>query len=98
MLDTPVVRRYRTNGPDVEAVRFVPLNQREVADWCHGELTVLTKEDEPNRPELVISMKTMDGEFFVHLGDYVVKADDYGFFPCNESKFDSLYEVIQDVS
>ena len=50
MLDTPVVRRYRTNGPDVEAVRFVPLNQREVADWCHGELTVLTKDDEPNMP------------------------------------------------
>jgi hypothetical protein len=98
MLDTPVVRRYRTNGPNVEAVRFFPLNQREVADWCSGELTVLAKDNDPNRPELVISMKTVDGEFFVHLGDYVVKADNYGFFPCNESKFDSLYEEIEDVS
>jgi hypothetical protein len=96
MIDIPVVGRYRTNGPDVEAVRFVPLNQREVADWCHGELTVLTKDDEPNRPELVISMKTMDGEFFVHLGDYVVRADENIFYPLNENKFDSLYEEIED--
>jgi hypothetical protein len=96
MIDTPVVRRYRTNGPDVEAVRFVPLNQREVADWCSGELTVLAKDNDPNRPELVISMKTVDGEFFIRLGDHVVKTDNNVFYPCNDGRFNSLYEEIED--
>jgi hypothetical protein len=41
-------------------------------------------------------MKTMDGEFFVHLGDYVVRADENIFYPLNENKFDSLYEEIED--
>jgi hypothetical protein len=96
MLNIPTVKRYRTTGPDVEAVRFVPLNQREVADWCNGELTILTKENNEDRPELVVSMKTVDGEFFVHLGDYVVRADENIFYPLNENKFDSLYEEIED--
>ena len=98
MLDIPVVGRYSTAGPDVEAVRFVPLNQREVADWCHGELTVLSKDNDEHRPVLVISMKTMDGEFFVHLGDYVVKTNSNIFYPINEIKFNSLYEEIKDGS
>jgi hypothetical protein len=96
MIEIPTVRRYRRTGLDVEAYRFVPLNQREVADWCGGLLIVIPHNGNDNNIELVISLKTIDGEMLAHLGDYIIKIKDGFFYPCNAETFEKTYEEIVD--
>lgn len=96
MIEVPVVRRYRKTGLDVEAIRFVPLNQIEAADWCNGKLTVIPRNGDESRPELIIVIKTIDGEMIAHLGDYIIKINDENFYPCNAETFSATYEEIED--
>jgi hypothetical protein len=98
MIEIPTVRRYRRTGLVVEAYRFVPLNQREVADWCGGLLTVIPRNGDDSNIELVISLKTIDGEMLAHLGDYIIKIKDGFFYPCNAETFEKMYEEIVDGS
>jgi hypothetical protein len=96
MTETPVVRRYRRRELDIEACQFIALNQREVADWCGGLLTVIPRNNDESRPELVISIDNIGGKMLVHLGDYVIKVGEKLFFSCKSEEFDSMYEVIED--
>jgi hypothetical protein len=85
------VQRYRRIGLDVEAMRFMPLNQREVADWCGGSLTVIPRNGDESRPDLIILLKGVDGEMKAHLGDYVIKLSDGVFYSSNHMTFEALY-------
>ena len=88
------VQRYRRIGLDVEAMRFMPLNQREVADWCGGLLTVISRNGDESRPDLIILLKGVDGEMKARLGDYVIKLSDGVFYSSNQMAFEALYEMI----
>lgn len=74
----------------------MPLNQREVADWCGGLLTVVPRNNDESRPELVISIDNIGGKMLAHLGDYVIKVSEKLFFPCDPEEFDSIYEEVID--
>ena len=92
------VQRYRRTGLDVEAMRFMPLNQREVADWCGGSLTVVSRNGDESRPDLIILLKGVDMEMKAHLGDYIIKLSDSVFYSSNQMAFEALYEMIDNVS
>jgi hypothetical protein len=72
-------------------MRFMPLNQREVADWCGGSLTVIPRNGDESRPDLIILLKGVDGEMKAHLGDYVIKLSDGVFCSSNHMTFEALY-------
>jgi hypothetical protein len=92
------IQKYRRTGLDVEAMRFMPLNQREVADWCGGSLTVIPRNGDESRPDLIILLKGVDMEMKAHLGDYIIKLSDSVFYSSNQMAFEALYEMIDDVS
>jgi len=94
--DELTVRRYGRIGLDVEAIRFMPLNQVEVADWCNGKLTVIPKNGDDSRPDLIIIIKGSNTNWVAHLGDFIMKIDDSVFYPCNYETFISMYKVIPD--
>ena len=98
MPDMLTIQRYRRTGLDVEAMRFMPLNQREVADWCGGSLTVVPRNGDESRPDLIILLKGIDRGMEVHLGDYVIKLSDGVFYSSNQMAFESLYEIIDNGS
>lgn len=98
MPDMLMVQRCRRIGLDVEAMRFMPLNQREVADWCGGLLTVIPRNGDESRPDLIILLKGIDRDMEARLGDYVIKLSDSVFYSCDHATFESLYEIIDNGS
>lgn len=92
------IQRFRRTGLDVEAMRFMPLNQREVADWCGGSLTVIPRNGDENKPDLIILLKGVDMDMKAHLGDYVIKLSDGVFYSSNQMAFEALYEMIDNGS
>jgi hypothetical protein len=98
MPDMLLVQRCRRIGLDVEAMRFMPLNQREVADWCGGLLTVIPRNGDESRPDLIILLKGIDRDMKARLGDYVIKLSDSVFYSCDHATFESLYEIIDNGS
>lgn len=93
MIEIEKVRRYRRIGLDVEAIRFLPQNHKEVANWCKGKPIMITRGEHEN--EQIIVIKTMDGEMIAHPGDYIIKINDNSFYPCNAETFTATYEEIE---
>lgn len=98
MPDMLTIQRFRRTGLDVEAMRFMPLNQREVADWCGGSLTVVPLNSDESRPDLIILLKGVDMDMKARLGDYVIKLSDGVFYSSNQMVFEALYEMINNGS
>ena len=72
----------------------MPLNQREVADWCGGLLTVIPRNGDESRPDLIILLKGIDRDMKARLGDYVIKLSDGVFYSSNHMTFEALYRNI----
>lgn len=88
-----VIRCHHKNL-DIEAVQFTLDTQVEAAEWCGGFLTVVPRIGDDSHADLIIYIKSADGETSVYLNDYIVKSSDRSFFRCSPEMFHSMYEVI----
>ena len=82
---------YEPKGINIQAMRFLETNQREVAEWCGGKLVVTVGGvDAPP----VIVLKTLDGAITARVGDYVIKLMDGIFSAYSANKFERLYRLL----
>ena len=98
MTDNSYVKSFRRTPIALEAFRFTPLQQAELAEWCGGQVSVVPINGDDNSIELVIVLETDDGLTIANVGDYVIKGIAGDFYPCKSEIFHSLYEEIVDVS
>jgi len=72
-----MIKKYRKNPLEVEAVQITEANQYFVQDWCGGKLC--GRKLPPKDREIAIM--TRQGELWAELGDYVVKDLGGNFYP-----------------
>ena len=88
--DFMTAQHYEPKAINIQAMRFLETNQREVAEWCDGKL-VVTIGGFATPP--VIVLKTLDGIITARVGDYVIKLMDGIFSAYSANKFKSLYRL-----
>lgn len=80
--------KYRTkpvNPGEVEAIVWTGDNWRELEEW--GCKSAQTQDD-----ELLIPMNGLI--LNAKVGDYIIKANENSFYPCDPETFEAVYEPI----
>lgn len=80
--------RYRTKPCEIEAVQYVGTGEsfEEIDAFTNGYLYI--EEDKP-------FIKTLEGNMFVSVGDYVIRGTIGEYYPCKEKVFLQKYERIE---
>ena len=56
----------------------------EIADWCSGMIG----------PDGGIYIKTLEGEMYASINDYIIKGIKGEFYPCKPDIFEATYEEV----
>ncbi len=77
--------KYRKKPVEVEAVRFIGSNYKEIKEFI-GKNTLCS--------DLSIVIPTLEGDMVAQKGDYIIKGVAGEFYPCNPDIFEQTYEPI----
>lgn len=79
----------------IDFIVYTGTNWRLVYNFIHPEdLMPEIEEDEPT--ELPYMIKTLEGNMFANVGDYIIKGIKGEFYPCNPDIFKQTYDIIGD--
>ena len=92
--------KYRKKPVEIEAIQFDGKNELEIKEFVGDSLIVdlirppqnTEKGIIPKRVELTI--KTLEGDMKVNIGDYVIKGVKGEFYPCKPDIFEMSYEKV----
>lgn len=86
--------KFRKRPVNVEAVQyseFSPAKLTEIQKFMGGK-TVLIQHDKNDKPKIVI--KTLEGDMYASLGDWIIKGVKGEFYPCKPDIFKETYEKL----
>lgn len=85
--------KYRKKPVEIEAVQFSEFSADKLTEIQNfiGEVTLLT-EDEEDKPKIII--RTLEGDMYASLGDWIIKGVKGEFYPCKPEIFKETYEKL----
>lgn len=81
--------KYRKKPIEIEAIQYIGTGESfeaidEFADGC-----LYVEDDKP-------FIKTLEGNMFVSVNDYVIKGVNGEFYPCKPDIFEKTYELVEE--
>lgn len=88
-----MIKRYIKRPITVTAVQWDGRNTSEIRDFV-GRNALFRLEEDSFKPTLFI--KTLEGDMFANVGDFIIKGVQGEFYPCKEDVFYTTYGEITD--
>lgn len=90
------MKTYRKKPVIVKAVQFLdtPESIREVVNFISKSgraVTVSYKKETPR-----VKVKTLEGNMWANVGDYVIRGVAGEFYPCKQEIFEQTYELVEE--
>lgn len=79
--------RYRQKPIEIEARQITEENFEDVAAWCGGFYYQSGR---------LLTLATPEGLVAATIGDYVIQGVRGEFYPCKESIFNGVYDLVED--
>lgn len=83
--------KFRKKPVVIEATLLTELNEREVADWCGGQVNPATRYGKPIGG---VQIPTLEGTMLANVGDWVIQGVQGEFYPCKPGIFAETYEAV----
>jgi hypothetical protein len=85
-----MIQRYRKKPVEIEAVECTGSgdNRAEIIEWTATSATPAYEHDG------TLLIKTLEGEFTVSVGDFVIKGVQGEFYPCKPDIFHKSYDWV----
>ncbi len=81
--------KYRKKPVVIEAVKWTGENQAEIRKFCE-------ENDTWSRSKKMLYIKTLEGQHYASVGDYIIKGVNGEFYPCKPDIFEKTYERVED--
>jgi len=78
---------FRKKPVVIEARQLTEENRGELADWCSA-LSVTKPGYEKG-----LFIRTLEGDHYARLGDYIIKGVQGEFYPCKPDIFEQTYDL-----
>jgi hypothetical protein len=78
--------KYRKKPVVIEAVKWTGKNKEDICRFT---------EDKCYFQEGMF-IKTLEGDMFAHVGDYIIKGVQGEFYPCKPDIFEETYEIVEE--
>lgn len=92
--------KYRKKPVEIEAIQFDGKNELEIKEFVGDSLIVNLIKPPQNTEKGIIpkwvelTIKTLEGDMKVNIGDYVIKGVKGEFYPCKPDIFEMTYEKV----
>ena len=90
--------KYKTKPVEIEAIQWTGLNLEEIKTFVGDSLIYniidTAWEVGKGRPNVLMKIKTLEGDMHVSEGDYIIKGLKGKFYPCKPDIFEKKYELI----
>lgn len=92
--------KYRKKPVEIEAIQFDGKNELEIKEFVGDSLIVDLIRPPQNTEKGIIpkwvelTIKTLEGDMKVNIGDYVIKGVKGEFYPCKPDIFEMTYEKV----
>lgn len=82
--------KYRKKPVVIEAVQYLGTGEsfEEIDEFVEGNLYVDSDKGD------VPFIRTLEGDMFVFVNDYVIRGIQGEFYPCKPNIFESMYEIV----
>ena len=81
------VKQYRKKPVVIEAVKYDGTNGAEILKFIFPDI-------EPDAKAFGETIKTLEGDMHVSVGDYIIKGVQGEFYPCKPDIFEATYEAV----
>ena len=78
--------KYRKKPVVIEAIQWTGTNIVEIFDFV-GDACYFTEG---------LFIRTLEGDMFAHVGDYIIKGVQGEFYPCKPDIFEETYEIVEE--
>ncbi len=91
--------KYKTRPVEIEAIQWTGHNLEEIKQFVGESLEYdildTAWEVGKGRPHIYMKIRTLEGDMYVSIGDYIIKGLRGEFYPCKPDVFEKKYEVIE---
>ena len=91
--------KYKTRPVEIEAIQWTGHNLEEIKQFVGESLEYdildTAWEVGKGRPHIYMKIRTLEGDMYVSMGDYIIKGLRGEFYPCKPDVFEKKYEVIE---
>ena len=87
--------KFRKKPVVVEAMRLTKDNYNIIKDWI-GKKSFCLHRDEKTSFPLAVVVKTLEGDMYARVGDWIIKGVEGEFYPCKPDIFEKTYEKVDD--
>jgi hypothetical protein len=88
-----MIKEYKKKPVMIQALKVEENNIDEITSFCGNKVQIGQGLLPPNpRPQLIIIIKTLEGDMQCHTGDYIIKGVRGEFYPCRGDIFEDTYE------
>jgi hypothetical protein len=84
-----MIKKYVKKPVTIEALQWMGENLNEVRDFVGEHLQFKYRSGVPR-----IYIKTLEGDLFAAVGDYIIKGVNGEFYPCKPDIFEQTYEEV----
>ena len=90
--------KYTKKPVTVEAILWTGDNQEEINKFCTNPNSVCKAyyHDIYNNGNYVLKIRTLEGDFVAHIGDYIIKGVKGEFYPCKPDIFELTYDKVEE--
>lgn len=85
-------KQYRKKPVVIEAMQFTSGFAMRAADWCQGEVFLVS--DKPPSSVYELRIYTLEGWMTAKDGDWIIKGVQGEFYPCKPDIFAATYEAV----
>jgi len=88
--------KYRKKPVVIEAVQWNGTNLEEIKNFVGDALEFqadVLLEDE--KMQIMVVIKTLEGEHYASVGDFIIKGVHGEFYPCKPDIFEKTYEAVE---
>lgn len=78
--------KYKKKPVEVEAIKWTGTNREDVFQFV-GDTCYFSEG---------LFIKTLEGDMFAHVGDYIIKGVQGEFYPCKPDIFEETYEIVEE--
>ena len=91
--------KYKTRPVEIEAIQWTGHNLEEIKQFVGESLEYdildTAWEVGKGRQHIYMKIRTLEGDMYVSIGDYIIKGLRGEFYPCKPDVFEKKYEVIE---